>query len=101
MACKMSSIPADLLASLAGLPNRATAAELTTLGHPVGYTTVADHRAGRCGCRQVDVDAIVAPPADEPEAARRAPMAAPAGWQPRAEYDTAVGGFIVSPSWEA
>lgn len=101
MACKISTFPAEALAAVEDLPGREAARALTAAGHPVGYTTVADHRAGRCKCRQVDVDAIVAPPADVPEAARRTPMAAPAGWQPRAEYDTAVGGFIVSPSWEA
>jgi hypothetical protein len=67
----------------------------------VGTTTVKDHRANRCACARPSVDDIVAPPADEPEASRRAPLQAPAGWSPRAEYDTTEGGFIVSAPWEA
>jgi len=49
---------------------------------------------------QDTIDKLMAPPADQPEATRRNPTQAPAGWAPRAEYDTAEGGFIVSPSWE-
>lgn len=48
------------------------------------------------------INELVAPPADVPEAKHRdhAP-AAPKAWQPRAEYDTAEGGYVVSPAWEA
>lgn len=68
--------------------------------HKVGTTTVKDHRANRCACARPTVDTIVAPPADVPEATRRAPQQPPAGWSPRAEYDTTEGGYIVSPAWE-
>jgi hypothetical protein len=73
---------------------------LSERGHAIGPTTVKDHRGKRCACYRPTVDAIVAPPADVPEADRREPVKAPAGWSPRAEYDTADGGFIVSPAWE-
>lgn len=85
--------------NIEGMGQRSAARALTAAGWQVGQTVVSRHRAGTCGC--VDVDAIVAPPADEPEATRRAPLKPPAGWSPCAEYDTAEGGFIVSPAWEA
>lgn len=50
---------------------------------------------------QASIDKLLAPPADVPEAGRRTPAQAPAGWAPRAEYDTEAGGFIVSPAWAA
>lgn len=65
----------------------------------IGTTTIKDHRAGRCVCTR-SVDDIVAPPADVPEADRSTPQGAPTGWSPRAEYDSAAGGFIVSEAWE-
>lgn len=53
---------------------------------------------------QDELDKLLAPPADVPEATRgaRARPAgdAPPGWAPRAEYDTAEGGYIVSEAWE-
>lgn len=48
---------------------------------------------------QDELDKIVAPPSDVPEAGRRAPAQAPEAWRPRAEYDTAEGGYIVSDAW--
>lgn len=48
---------------------------------------------------QAQLDKLLAPPADEPEAARRDPLEAPSGWTPRAEYDTTHGGYIVTPAW--
>lgn len=100
--CKIGALgdPA-LFTELDSQPAAAVAASLTSQGHPVSATTIKDHRAGRCACTRPSVDAIVAPPSDVPEAARRVSEKAPAGWSPRAEYDTATGGFIVSPSWEA
>lgn len=72
---------------------------LQAAGFEVGLTVVTNHRAGRCACRRVDVAAVVAPPADVPETDRPAHEKPPAGWSPRAEYDTAEGGFIVSAPW--
>jgi hypothetical protein len=100
-ACKLGAFEAAgtdlvLTGSAANVANR-----LREAGHDIGPTTVKDHRAGRCACARPSVDDIVAPPADVPEADRRTPLTAPAGWSPRAEYDTVQGGFIVSPSWEA
>jgi hypothetical protein len=83
-----------------GMGQRTAARALTAAGWQVGQTVVSKHRAGTCACAEPSVDTIVAPPADEPEAARRAPLQPPAGWSPRAEYDSAEGGFIVSPAWE-
>jgi len=72
---------------------------LREAGHDIGPTTVKDHRANRCACARPTVDDIVAPPAGVPEASRRDPLQPPAGWSPRAEYDTTEGGYIVSPAW--
>lgn len=47
-----------------------------------------------------ELDKLLAPPADEPEAGRRPRLETPTGWQPRAEYDTADGGYIVTEAWE-
>lgn len=102
--CKIGTLDPDateLYASLEGIAAGIVANQLTEAGHPCGPTTVKDHRARRCACtRQVDVDAIVAPPADVPEVTRAARHQAPSGWSPRAEYDDLDGGYIVSPAWE-
>jgi len=51
---------------------------------------------------QDELDKVLAVPADVPEAKRRdEPTRAPTGWAPRAEYDTADGGYIVTEAWEA
>ena len=102
--CKIGSLDPDaleLFASLEAMAAGIVSKQLTDAGHPVGPTTVKDHRARRCACtRKVDVDAIVAPPADVPEAKRQARTQAPSGWSPRAEYDSVDGGYIVSAPWE-
>ena len=102
--CKIGSLDPDateLYASLEAMGAGIVANQLTDAGHPVGPTTVKDHRARRCACaKRVDVDAIVAPPSDVPEAARAERQQVPQGWSPRAEYDSVDGGYIVSPAWE-
>lgn len=104
MPCKIGSLGPDateLYASLEAMGAGIVANQLTDAGHPVGPTTVKDHRARRCACvKRVDVAAVVAPPADVPEAGRTPRQPVPQGWAPRAEYDTADGGFIVSQPWE-
>lgn len=107
MPCIIGSLPAEaqeLFASQAGTSAVATAHAMIDAGHILGPTSVKDHRATpqRCACaRRVDVDAIVAPPADVPETTRAEPAKVPSGWQPRAEIDSVAGGFIVSQSWES
>lgn len=98
-ACKLGALEAadlDLTGSAAAL-----SARLREAGHDIGQTTVKDHRGNRCACARPSVDSIVAPPSDVDEAGRTDHAKPPAGWSPRAEYDTAEGGFIVSPAWEA
>lgn len=102
-ACKIGQLPDDVaeqFKSWAKVSAAGVASRLRDAGHLVGPTTIKDHRAHRCACTRPSVEAIVAPPSDEPEATRRKPMSAPAGWAPRAEYDDADGGYIVSESWE-
>lgn len=102
--CKIGLLPAVTAAlyakhaehQSAGLISRM----LTDAGHPVGPTTVKDHRAKRCACARPDVAAIVATPSDVPENTRQPRQQVPSGWQPRAEYDDQAGGFIVSQAWE-
>lgn len=98
--CKLGQIT-DGTARTEGMSAAGASAHLRAAGFDIGPTTVKDHRANRCACARPTVDSIVAPPADVPEASRRAPLQPPAGWSPRAEYDTTEGGFIVSPAWEA
>lgn len=48
--CKLGQLPPKLQ-TIAGKGSASTAArELAQLGHPVGPTTVKDHRANRCAC---------------------------------------------------
>lgn len=108
MPCKIGSLlqderilPAEDRAALAIALAADGPATSIAQEHMVGATTVKDHRARRCACaRKVDVDAIVAPPADVPQVTRQARTQAPSGWSPRAEYDATEGGYIVSPAWE-
>lgn len=48
---------------------------------------------------QDKLDTLLAPPSDVAQAGRRDPLAPPKGWEPRAELDTAAGGFIVTEPW--
>ena len=101
--CKIGSLDPDateLYASLEALGAGIVAKQLTDAGHPVGPTTVKDHRARRCACtRQVDVDAIVAPPTDVPEVTRQARTQPPSGWSPRAGCVAAACAMKWAPAW--
>jgi hypothetical protein len=101
--CKIGQLDGPALQAFNDLADESAAVVATTLaglGHSVGTTTVKDHRGARCACARPTVDDVVAPPADVPEASRKARTSIPDGWQPRAEYDSATGGYVVSSPWE-
>lgn len=99
-ACKVGALLAADIDGVAGVLASDKPATEVARAIGVSATTVKDHRGERCSCTRVDLDTILAVPADEPEATRVAPDKAPAGWQPRADFDTAEGGFIVTEAWE-
>lgn len=100
--CKLARLLEDPenAALIDGTSANTAARLLNAAGHAIAPSTVKLHRLEQCACTRATVAEVIAPPAEVPEAGRRAPNQPPAGWAPRAEYDTAEGGFIVSPAWE-